>query len=173
MKTLISNYTFDPLNNIIRFNDFYSASNPTGEVLKLESILVITNVTTNTMIYNFAALNKGGNIINGNELFTDMSLASFSNTDKIQIWYENTLTPASDQVAQALFEVARKLDFLTAVRGVSADLRVSPLSTPNMSTLSNLTTLSNLAGLSGWGTQTMVKDFDNLTAINSNINNVA
>jgi hypothetical protein len=170
MKTLITNYTPDPFNGVIRFNDFYSSSNPTGKALELERVLVITNVTTNIMLYNFAAVGRGASVINGNELFLDIAASTYSATDELQIWYDNELTPASDQVAQALFEVARKLDFLNAVRGVSADLRVSPLSTPNMSTL---TTLSNLAGLSGWGTQTMVKDFDNLTAINSNINNVA
>jgi len=170
MKTLITNYTPDPFNGVIRFNDFYSSSNPTGKVLELERVLVITNVTTNIMLYNFAATGRGASVINGNELFLDITASTYSATDELQIWYDNELTPASDQVAEALFEVARKLDFLNAVRGVSADLRVSPLSTPNMSTL---TTLSNLAGLSGWGTATMVKDFDNLTAINSNINNVA
>jgi hypothetical protein len=170
MKTLITNYTYDPGFPKITFNDFYHpVINPSGPVLEIERMLVITNLTNGQMIYNFASAAKGGTVTN-NDLILEYTDFPFASTDKLQIWYDNELTPASDQVAEALFEVARKLDFLNAVRGVSADLRVSPLSTPNMSAL---TTLSNLAGLSGWGTGSLVKDFDNLTAINSNINNVA
>jgi len=169
MKTLITNYTPDPFNGVIRFNDFYSSSNPTGKVLELERVLVITNVTTNIMLYNFAAVGRGASVINGNELFLDIGFSTYSATDELQIWYDNELTPASDQLVDALFEVAKKLEFLTAVRGSNADLRVTPMSTPNMSTL---TTLTNLSGLSGFTTGTVVKNFDNLTAINSNINNV-
>lgn len=162
MKTLITNYTFIPAAKQVIFNDYTS--------IELERVLLITEVKyTNSILYNFAAVNFGGTV-SGNVLTLAQDVTTLPSDIELQIYYDNEKTPASDEVANALYEVARKLDFLNAVRGVSADLRVSPLSTPNMSTL---TTLSNLASLSGWGTATMVKDFDNLTAINSNINNIA
>jgi hypothetical protein len=98
-----------------------------------------------------------------------------SSTDSLQIWYDDGLTPSSNEVLDALYELTARLDFLAAVRGVSADLRVTPLSTPNMAlltTVSTLSTLSNLVAIGGWNANTEVKNWDNLTAINSNINNV-
>jgi hypothetical protein len=89
-----------------------------------------------------------------------------SNSDELLIYYDNGLSGASNEVLDALYEISTRLEFLAAVRGISADLRVTPLSTPNMSTL------SNLSALGGWSANTEVKNWDNLTAINSNINNV-
>jgi hypothetical protein len=162
MKVLVENYTFNATLKTITFNSYPS--------IDIENILLITNISFYSyQIYNFADSSATGTVL-GNVLTLTVDTSLMSSTDKLQIWYENGLTPSSNEVLDALYEVAARIDFLAAVRGVSADLRVTPLSTPNMSTL---TTLSNLAGLSGWGTGPLVKDFDNLTAINSNINNVA
>lgn len=161
MKKLITNYTFTPATKQIVFNDYTS--------IELERILLITNVTNNAIVYNFAAVYFGGTV-SGNVLTLAQDVTTLPSNTELQIYYDDEKTPASDQLVDALFEVARKLDFLNAVRGVSADLRVTPLSTPNMATL---TTLSNLAGIGNYATGTVIKDFDNLTAINSNINNVA
>ena len=117
------------------------------------------------MIYNFANPALGGSV-SGNVVTLDYNTTSMSSSDSLQIFYENVLTPSSNEVLDALYEISTRLEFLAAVRGVSADLRVSPLSTPNMSTL------SNLSALGGWSANTGVKNWDNLTAINSNINNV-
>jgi hypothetical protein len=160
MKTLVANYTFDAALKTVTFNQYPS--------IRLENVLLITNVATNQIIYNFSNALLGGTVLS-NVLTLDFNTTSISSTDALQVWYDDGLTPSSNEVLDALYEVAARIDFLAAVRGVSADLRVTPLSTPNMSAL---TTLSNLAGLSGWGTGPLVKDFDNLTAINSNINNV-
>jgi hypothetical protein len=162
MKVLVEDYTFDKTLKTITFNSYPS--------IDIENILLITNISFYSyQIYNFADSSATGTVL-GNVLTLTVDTSLMSSTDKLQIWYENGLTPSSNEVLDALYEVAARIDFLAAVRGVSADLRVTPLSTPNMSAL---TTLSNLAGLSGWGTGPLVKDFDNLTAINSNINNVA
>lgn len=169
MKKLITNYTFDKSALKITFNDYAE--------IELERVLLVTNVKRQTQLYIFSANNNSLAI--QNNLYIGGSYPTFmwSDTDELLIYYDDPAEPAYDasiqttnNLTEALYEVARKLDFLNAVRGISADLRVSPLSTPNMSTLS---TLSNLASFSGWGTATMVKDFDNLTAINSNINNIA
>lgn len=50
MKRLITDYQFDPLNRRVTFS----------ERINLESLLLITNVTTNQIIYNFADSTSGG-----------------------------------------------------------------------------------------------------------------
>lgn len=161
MKVLVENYSFNPATGVITFTDYDS--------IKLENVLLVTNVTSNVMLYNFAVPALGG-AVTGNQLDLDFNTAAMSSTDSLQIFYENGKTPASDELIEAMYELINRLSFLSAVRGVSADLRVTPLATPNMGVL---TTLSNLAGMAGYNTGPVVKDFDNITAINSNINNVA
>jgi hypothetical protein len=164
MKILISNYSFNSSTGVITFNDY------TSTTFKIENLLLITNISYNTVIYNFADPSFGGIKVNNSvDLFYNTT--SMSSLDPLQIWYDdgissNELTDESNEILRSILTQA---SILGAVRGTLADLRVTPLSTPNMSAL---TTLSNLAGLSGWGTGPLVKDFDNLTAINSNINNV-
>jgi hypothetical protein len=157
MKTLVENYTFNAALKTVTFNEYPS--------IKLENVLLITNVATNQMIYNFSNALLGGTVLS-NVLTLDFNTTSMSSTDALQVWYDDGLTPSSNEVLDALYEISTRLEFLSAVRGVSADLRVSPLSTPNMSTL------FNLVALGGWSANTEVKNWDNLTAINSNINNV-
>jgi hypothetical protein len=162
MKVLVEDYTFDKTLKTITFNSYPS--------IDIENILLITNISFYSYpIYNFADSSATGTVL-GNVLTLTVDTSLMSSTDKLQIWYENGLTPSSNEVLDALYEVAARIDFLAAVRGVSADLRVTPLSTPNMATL---TTLSNIGAVGGWSANTTIKDWSNLTVINSNINNVA
>jgi len=169
MKFLVTDYSFDPVTMRVTFNDFTS--------LSITRILLITAydagggiIPNGTIIYNFASPSLGGYMYAPNVLqlyYTPPSTPSYN--IKLQIFIDDEKKGASNEVLDALYEISTRLEFLAAVRGVSADLRVSPLSTPNMATL---TTLSNLAAIGGWSSNTQVKDWDNLTAINSNINNV-
>jgi len=159
MKVLVEDYTFNPIAQTITFNAYPS--------IDLAGVLLITNISfASYQIYNFANDAATGTVL-GNVLTLAFDTTSMSSTDKLQIWYENGLTPSSNEVLDALYEVAARIDFLAAVRGVSADLRVTPLVTPNMSNL------SNLSAIGGWSANAAPKDWSNLTAINSNINNVA
>lgn len=160
MKVLLSDYTFNASTKQITLN--------VSNTVTLDQLLVITNVTTNTIIYNFADPSAGGTVSN-NVVTLDYDTTSMSNSDKLQIFYDNTYNPASEELLDALYDLIQKLEFLPAIRGTSADIRVSPLSTPNMSTLS---TLSNQAAMGGWSSNTQIKDLDNINAIQSNINNV-
>jgi hypothetical protein len=95
MKILFENYNFNAVAKTITFN--------TTDVITLEQLLVITNVTTNNIIYNFADPNAGGTIIN-NILTLDFNTTSMSNGDKLQIFLDNTLTPSSDETLQLVNE---------------------------------------------------------------------
>ena len=77
-------YTFDKVTKKV------TISLPSGNVV-LEGLLLITNVTNNIIIYNFADPTKGATL-SGN-VFTltyDTNTGAFNNTDKLQIYYYDT-----------------------------------------------------------------------------------
>lgn len=100
MKILFEDYSFNAASGQITFN--------TTNVVGLEDILVITNVTDNIIIYNFADPTKGGTISN-NILTLDFDTTGMSNTDSIQIFLDNTLTPASEESIQYLKKIVQLL----------------------------------------------------------------
>ena len=93
MKILFEDYTFNAATQQITFD--------TTETITLERLLIITNVTDNLIIYNFADPNLGGTITN-NVLTLNYNTTTMSNTDRLQIFIENQLTPASEESLQYL-----------------------------------------------------------------------
>lgn len=104
MKILFENYSFDASAQTVTFN--------TTDVITLEQLLIITNVTTNKIIYNFADPNAGGSIIN-NILTLDFDTTSMSSGDKLQIFVDNILTPSSDETLQLVGEQTELLRRMT------------------------------------------------------------
>jgi hypothetical protein len=163
MKTLLETYTFTPSSQQITF--------PSTMTMSLEQLLLITNTTTNTIIYNFADPSAGGALAN-NVLTLDFNTTAMSSSDKLQIYFDNQFTPASDELVDALYELINKLGFLPSIRGVSADLRVTPISLPTLSTVTTVSTVSNHSSIGGYNANTYMKDIDNTLAVLGNINNV-
>jgi len=85
MKRLITNYTFNKAAKTITFNDYTS--------INLEQILLITNTTSNKIIYNFA--NLGGSV-SENVLTLAYNTSSMNNTDKLQIFYDDAVYDSHD-----------------------------------------------------------------------------
>lgn len=79
MKQIIKNYSFDKTAKTVTFSDFSS--------IRLDRILLITNVTTNTLVYQFNNSLLGGTVAT-NILTLTYNTSSMSNTDKLQIFYE-------------------------------------------------------------------------------------
>ena len=104
MKILFENYSFDAAAQTVTFN--------TTDVITLEQLLIITNVTTNKIIYNFADPNAGGSITN-NVLTLDFDTTSMSSGDKLQIFVDNILTPSSDETLQLVGEQTELLRRMT------------------------------------------------------------
>lgn len=100
MKKLIANYAFNAAAKQITFADY--------SFVNLENILLITNVSSNAIIYNFADPSFGGTVSN-NVLTLTFNTASMANTDKLQIFYDDALLPASDNSIQAMTDVALTL----------------------------------------------------------------
>jgi hypothetical protein len=81
MRSLISNYSFDPALRTVTLLDFSS--------IELERVLLITNVTRNKIIYNFADPQLGGSV-SGNSVILNTDTSGMLSTDKLQIFYETT-----------------------------------------------------------------------------------
>jgi hypothetical protein len=85
MKTLTTNYGF--------------TASPLGRVqllgypnITLDQILLVTNVTDNVIIYNFADPAKGGTLT-GNILSLSADTSSMSSTDRLQIFVDDLTAP--------------------------------------------------------------------------------
>lgn len=100
MKKIISNYSFNAADKKITFSDYSTIS--------LENILLITNVTRNQIIYNFADPAFGGTVA-ANVLTLTFNTTVMSNADKIQIFYDDGLIAASDSSVQVIGDVALTL----------------------------------------------------------------
>ena len=87
MKTLVTNYTFSAAAKQITFTDYPS--------LKLDQILLVTNVTDNVIIYNFADPTAGGTLA-GNVLTLLYNTTTMSNTDRLQIFIDDLVTPSTE-----------------------------------------------------------------------------
>jgi hypothetical protein len=103
MKILVENYTFNSSAKQVTLTDYTS--------LDLESILLITNVTDNIIIYNFADPAKGGTV-SGNVLTLDYDTSAMSNGDLLQIFIEDGEKSASETTLEALKDLTDYLKIL-------------------------------------------------------------
>lgn len=79
MKQTIKNYSFNKTAKTVTFTDFSSIS--------LDRVFLITNVTSNTIIYQFNGTGLGG-AVSTNVLTLTYDTSAMSNTDKLQIIYD-------------------------------------------------------------------------------------
>jgi hypothetical protein len=81
MKTLTSDYTFDKTAKTVTFTG-------TKKPTLIEQMLLVTNVTNNTIVYNFADPSLGGTL-SGSILTLNYDTSAMNNTDKLQIFYDS------------------------------------------------------------------------------------
>lgn len=79
---------------------------------------------------------------------------------------------AIQSLNETMIEFMSRIAFLEGIRGVAADLRVTPLSLPTLSTVTTVSTVTNQTNIGGIPAQTQVPCLQNITA-QSNINNVS
>jgi len=94
MKIRITNYSFSPgAANVgnITFTSYSSIS--------LDAILVISNVTSGKIIYNFADSLLGGSV-SDNILTLDCDTSSMNSSDKLTIYYDDNNITATDDTLQ-------------------------------------------------------------------------
>lgn len=137
MKVLFQDYTFNAATKQITFN--------TTDIVSLNQVLVITNVTDNVIIYNFADAAKGGAIIN-NVLTLTFDTTAMSNTDSLQIFLEIPMNPSTDESVVLL---RRLVQLLTPI-GVQ-DVQQRQRVTVDTIVGGTVTTVTNLNNLNNFG----------------------
>lgn len=133
--TDIGSYTFNKVAKTITFAGFTP---------RLDRFLVITDVATNTIIYNFADPTKGGSV-NGQVLTLDWNTntVDYANGDPLQIWYYD-----ENYAAHAMMDIAMsvKRDLMLAR---TRDPMENPalgrtVNLPNTQAIASLTLLTQL-----------------------------
>jgi hypothetical protein len=144
MKVLFEDYTFNAAAKQIAFN--------TTQPIELSQLLVITNVTDNLIIYNFADPAAGGTISN-NTLTLDYNTTSMSDTDTLQIFLDNTETPASDEMIRLLGRVVKLLE-PSAVQSAGGLQRIiiDGGVVGQVATVTGVTAVTNLTNYNGYST---------------------
>jgi hypothetical protein len=85
MKKLITGYQFFPNSGVVTLTEY--AGNTTG--VALENLLLITNVSSGTIIYNFADPTAGGVVTGFNSFrLNNSAISSMGSGDKLQIFYD-------------------------------------------------------------------------------------
>ena len=183
MKVKINNYTFSAAAKTVTLTDYSS--------ITLDDVILITNVTTGTIIYNFADPSLTATVSN-NVITLAYNTTSMSNSDKLAIYIDNESTSASDEMLQAIYEVSRNLGVIAGARGTAADLRVTPLGSTTvaqatagnlnatvsiaaaqtLATVSTLSLLTNQSQIGGYAAVQQIPTLQNNAAVQSNINNI-
>ncbi len=188
MKTLITSYLFDASARTITFLDYSS--------VLLDSVLLITNVTDNAIIYNFAGVGKGGTV-SGNVLTLDFDTTAMADTDSLQIYYDDeAIAPVTakqqqemqdmlyllSQQGQMIGKIAEMVDGANIRAVLQASAAVIGAVTQSgswtlttvttVSTVTTCSTLTNQTQNGGQPTNDIVPNASNTLATLANINNV-
>lgn len=146
MKELVTTYVFSASANTITSTSFSS----------LESILLITNVSRNTILYNFADNTLGGSLV-GNVLTLAKDCSGMSDTDLLQIFID---TPNTDfeylnaLLASGLAEIVHQLQSIRNDGGMAdaagrVRVAIESGSVGISGTVATLTNLTNIGGQNG------------------------
>ena len=139
MKKLVTDYTFNAASQTITLNGFTS--------IDLEGLLLVTNVSTNQIIYNFADPALGATV-SSNVITLAYNTTTMSNAHALQIFYDDATSPASDDTATALLQVANTLKRIAknmeSLQVVDANQRQRVNVEVLPPTLANVTTVNNL-----------------------------
>ena len=171
MKVQLTNYAFDKTAKTVTFTDYTS--------IRLDSVLLITNVTDNIIIYNFAEPTLGGTVAT-NVLTLIYDTSTMDDTDDLQIFYDDTdVQPSNAELQTTLNSLTETLQFLAVRLEVLAGmanagqpaLRVIPIASVSTAVTGSVTvgTLTNFgtgvpANVVAWANQ-------NLLSTQANINN--
>lgn len=174
MKTQILNYTFNKTAKTVTFTDYTT--------IRLDSLLLITNVTDNIIVYNFASPLLGGTV-SGNVLTLTYDTSAMDDTDKLQIFYDDgDVQPANSELQTTLNSLTETLQELTARLTVLASmansgqpaLRTIPIASVSTAVTGSVTaTVANASILSIGSGATVSNAMNNTLVTLANINNAS
>lgn len=145
MKIKINDYSFNAASRQITFSGYSS--------IRLDSVLLITNVTDNAIIYNFADPAAGGSVA-GNVLTLDYDTTGMSNSDALQIFYDDADTEQSvslDDLCVTLRGILHEIANPAAVDMALNRLRATViLESGTVTTVTTVATVSNQTNMDGF-----------------------
>lgn len=159
MKVLFQDYTFNAATKQITFD--------TTDIVSLAQVLVITNVTDNVIIYNFADPAKGG-VITNNVLTLTYDTTTMSDNDSLQIFLDLYGTPSTDD---SVILLRRLIQLLTPIAVQDAQQRQRVV-IEGITGSSVVTTVTNLNNLNNFGNGVDAKYFLMDTARNMFANGI-
>jgi hypothetical protein len=150
MKTKIENYSFSKSSKTITFTNYTS--------IRLDALLLITNVTDNIILYNFADPNKGVTVI-GNVLTLIADTSAMDDADKLLIYYDDVEAIQGSSISDLIYAIKNLIIAIAnpsyvdksanQMRAqVTGSVAVSG-SLTTAGTVSTVTTLSNIDGYQG------------------------
>ena len=162
MKTLVQYYGFTPASRQVTITKLSSVS--------LEQLLLITNVTTNTIIYNFADPAYGATVL-GNVITLDYDTTSMNASDKLQIFIDYVDAGASalnDILMYGLNEITRQLQSMRNDGGmadsagrVRVAIETGSVGFAANQTVGTVSTVTNMAQAAGYPLNNMVMTLSN------------
>jgi hypothetical protein len=177
MKVQVTNYTFDKTAKTVTFTDYTS--------IRLDSVLLITNVTDNVFIYNFADPTLGGTVAT-NVLTLTYNTATMDDTDSLQIFYDDgDVQPANaglqttlNSLTETLQELTARLEVLAGMANAGQPaLRVIPIASVSTAVTGSVTAtvastvVSSMTNIGTVPATTVAWSQGNLLATQANINN--
>jgi hypothetical protein len=145
----IEGYTFNPTLKQIKF--------PDNVELRKESLIIITNVTSNVIIYQFTEPTLGGTI-NGQTLTLTYNTAAMAATDSLQIIYKETGRGNQDVVIHQLLDMIAAPDYVIPLSNGVRYMRSFIDSNSVIGTVTAVTTLANQTSIGGLPAQEMILD---------------
>lgn len=140
-------------------------------------LVAIINQTRGVVIYSTADTNARFTNLNGSTLTLNVDTSTHASGDILQVIYND---PLQDDIQDFMFEVLKRLDFLSTLRGADGTIRAGVISgtLPTVTTVgtvsgvSSVTTVGNIPAIGGFNANALVLSQMNTTAVLSNINNV-
>lgn len=111
MKIQLLNYSFNKTAKTVTFTDYTT--------IRLDSLLLITNVTDNIIIYNFADPLLGGTVAD-NVLTLTYDTSAMADADKLQIFYDDgDIQPSNSEQQVTLNSLVETLRTKRSTSGFS------------------------------------------------------
>lgn len=134
----LGSYAFNNVSQTITFSGFRA---------ELERLLLITDTTNNTIIYQFNDALKGGTLSNNVLTLTyNTNVVGFANTDKLQIFYWSE-EPQQTAVLDLAMSIKRDLQMIRREPNMSPagmNVNVNGGTLPAVTTVTTVTTLQQL-----------------------------
>jgi len=171
----LGEYTFNKVAQTITFSGFTAS---------LERVLMVTDTTNNTIIYQFNDPAKGGALLNNVLTLTyNTNTVAFNNADALQIFYwsedpQQVSLEDLNMILKRFTQLIERPAYMTATGNIKADIAVSGSYTSAGGgfgvTVNNAINVSNISGTIGAAAQDMsylywIATRQLVTTINKNI----